>query len=320
MAKRKTVSMATRSPREGDIAWNVVIERGKAIVEQEPTSMTLRQLYYRLVSEGLIPNKVNTYKVLSRKTALARREGWFPTLIDRTREIERYAFWDTAKMAAEEMESGFRVDRTEGQPWSVYIGVEKHGMTIQLMHWFGAMGIPILALGGYSSQTFVDEVRQHVERQGRPSVLLYAGDFDASGVDIDRDFEERTEIFDKVIRVALLRKHLKQFSLPPMPGKHTDSRTASFILQHGESIQVELDALKPSDLRKLYQKQIDKFWDNKLYEKAKAREAKQRERLTILKEIVDMEPADAATRFISDLDNEDDIHQVMDAAVGQLWA
>lgn len=86
---------------------------------------------------------------------------------------------------------------------SIFLGVEKATMVAQLRRWFEAHGLPVLALGGYASQSYVDSVAADVERRGRPAVLLYAGDFDPSGEDIDRDFLERTGCFSSVVRVAL---------------------------------------------------------------------------------------------------------------------
>lgn len=315
----KAVSMSSRKPRtykdgRQDIDWNNVILKAQEIVESYATSVTLRQLYYKLVSLGLIPNDQNMYKNLSRKTAAARREGWFPTLIDRTREIDLYATWATPAEALDQMVDTYRRDRTEGQPKSIYIGVEKHGMTVQLMSWFGDMGIPVLALGGYSSQTFVDEVKQHVEAQGRESILLYAGDFDASGVDIDRDFVERTEIFDAVKRVALNKAHLKRYNLPPMPGKPKDARSASFKAKHGELIQVELDALDPADLRKLFQKEIDKHWDTKAFKKIQRTEEEERGELHLIRELQGKTSMNIIAEKILDLDG-DEISALNDAII-----
>ena len=319
---RKKVSLSTRRARAGDIDWNSVVAKAKEIVESYDTGVTLRQLYYRLVSLGLIPNKQQAYKKLSEKTAQARREGWFPPLIDRTREIERYGFWRSGYHAMKEAHEAFRMDRTQDQDWSIYLGVEKHGMSVQLMHWFGKMGLPVLALGGYSSQTFVDEVRAHVESYGRQSVLLYAGDFDASGVDIDRDFEERTEIFDEVYRVALNSTQVDEFDLPPMPGKEADSRSASFILKHGDLIQVELDALPPEDLRKLYQDAINRYWDKDAYDAVIAREAKEREAFDFFRDLMDRHahnPARVAAYIAAEkLDDKEEILLVADAVADKL--
>lgn len=272
MAAQRKHTMNLRRPATWQRDWKKILIRAKEIVESYDTGVTLRQLYYRLVSEGLIPNSQSVYKQLSHKSAIARREGWFPSLIDRTRAIESYPTWLSPTDSLKDTLNAWRRDRTEGQKHSLYVGVEKHGMTVQLIHWFGDLGIPVLALGGYSSQTFVDVVAADIERQGRPAILFYAGDFDPSGVDIDRDFEERTEIFSKVIRVALNRKQVDDYDLPPMPGKETDSRSAKFILAHGELVQVELDALKPEDLRKLYKKAIDRYFDKKIWQKVVDRE------------------------------------------------
>jgi hypothetical protein len=317
MSTKRKVGLSTRSPRQGDLDWNTIVKRAKLIVESYDTGVTLRQLYYRLVSEGLIPNRQQAYKTLSMKTAQARREGWFPALIDRTREIERYNYWLSADDAMLDATESFRLDRTDGQEWSVYLGVEKHGMSVQLMHWFGKLGIPVLALGGYSSQTFVDQVKHHVESYGRSSVLLYAGDFDASGVDIDRDFEERTDIFDEVQRVALNSKQIGEYKLPPMPGKRADSRSASFILAHGELIQVELDALPPEELRKLYQAALDGYWDEDAYKATLKREKKQRELLRYLNSLSGMSHRDMATQIVKSLNQDDTLH-VADAVHDRL--
>src|SRR4051812_19021359 len=111
-------SMSTRAPRQGDIDWNSVIRYCAEYVSSFDTPMTLRQLYYHVVSAGMIENDKNRYKMLSRKTAAARREGWFPDLIDRTRQIDRYETWQTADEAFENALSIFRRNRTEGQEWS----------------------------------------------------------------------------------------------------------------------------------------------------------------------------------------------------------
>src|SRR5437870_5512319 len=71
----------------------------------------------------------------------------------------------------------FQRDRTQGQDVSVYLGVEKQGMVEQIEAWFGDLGMPILALGGYASQSYVTEIAADAAAQGRPAVLLYTGDF-----------------------------------------------------------------------------------------------------------------------------------------------
>jgi hypothetical protein len=173
----------------------------------------------------------------------------------------------------------YRHDRTEGQSFSIYLGVEKNGIVEQLEDWFGDLGLPILALGGYSSQTYIDEIIQDSERQERPAVLIYAGDFDPSGEDIQRDFVERTQCFVAVRRVALTPEQIDAYELPPQPGKSTDARAAKFIARHNRLVQVELDALPPDVLKQLYENAIDEFWDTSTFTEAIRREAQERSNL-----------------------------------------
>ena len=140
--------------------------------------------------------------------------------------------------------------------------------------------MPILALGGYSSQTFTDDVADDVERDGRPAVLVYAGDFDASGEDIDRDFTDRSRCWAKVERIALNADQVIEYQLPPQPGKVTDSRAEAFTARHGALMQVELDALAPDTLRSLYENALARWMDASIYEQVLALEDDERNELS----------------------------------------
>jgi hypothetical protein len=259
--------------------WGHVLERAAGIVRAYDTGVTLRQLFYRLVSDGTLPNTLGAYKRLSAVTAEARRRGAFPDLVDRGRTIHRRLSFDGPADARAWLAGVYRRDRTEGQDVSVYVGVEKAGMVEQLRSWFEDRGLPVIALGGYASQSFVDDVVNDVGDQGRPAVLVYAGDFDPSGEDIDRDFEARTGCWAKVIRVALSAEQVERYDLPPQPGKEADARAAGFLRRHGRLVQVELDALPPDVLRDLYREALDALWDVSAWRAAVERERSDLEQL-----------------------------------------
>ncbi len=67
------------------IDWLPVIEEDAAIVRAYDTPVTLRQVFYRLVAAGHIPNTQTAYKTLSARTTAARRAGNWPTLTDQLR-------------------------------------------------------------------------------------------------------------------------------------------------------------------------------------------------------------------------------------------
>jgi hypothetical protein len=160
----------------------------------------------------------------------------------------------------------------------VWLGVEKNALAGLMEEWFDDYGVPVLPLGGYSSESIDRVVTQRVERDGRPAVLIYAGDFDASGMDIGRNFIAQTDCWDHTIRVALSEQQIEDMSLPVLEGKATDSRAPKFIAAHPViharhdfgvdakgrrvPVQVELDAVDPQVLHDLYENALREFWDD----------------------------------------------------------
>lgn len=264
------------------INWQPVIHRAAQIVESYDIPVTLRQLFYRLVMEQLLPNDQGKYKMLSSKTAELRRRGQFPALFDRGRGILQPPHWDHPADAMQALADQYRLDRTAGQDVSVFLGVEKNALAGLLQAWFDEYGVPVLPLGGYSSESLDRVVRLQVQRDGRPAVLIYAGDFDASGMDIGRNFVAQTDCWQQVIRIGLGEDVIEAHGLPVLEGKPADSRAPRFIDAHPRihdrydfgrdskgrriPVQVELDAVDPAELRRMYLTAMAPFWDMSLFE------------------------------------------------------
>jgi hypothetical protein len=272
--------------RKRRVQWNPVLAQAASIVNSYETGVTLRQGFYRLVAVEVLPNLQSYYRRLSSKTAEGRREGTFPDLLDRTSRIEGYNSFNGPEDAREFLRDVYRRDRTEGQPWTILLAVEKDGMSPQLDSWFtDPLGIRHVALGGYASQTLCDKVARYIERQGRPAVLIYAGDFDPTGIDIDRDFVQRVGCFDEVERVALGRTQVRRYGLPFNPDPDVvkklekDPRAARFKKRYGSLVQYEVDALDPAVLRDLYRNAIDLYHDPEVFAAVIERENEDRDRL-----------------------------------------
>lgn len=192
----------TRHKEPGErknLDWkNVVLPTAKRIVDSYDTEVTVRQLFYRLVSlphddPARLPNTLNYYNSLSRYTAEGRRDGTFPDLVDPLRGVDRPLAYTSPAVAIERLRYRYRRDRTEGQPYQIWLGVEKSGLNNQLWSWFADRSLPIFALGGQAKQSHVDMIRRGVEADGRPAILLYAGDHDPSGWSILQSFIDRTD-------------------------------------------------------------------------------------------------------------------------------
>ena len=71
------------------LAWDYILGQAAAIVTESEVMMTLRQLFYRLVSERSTqhPDRLQGSFRPHRRGAADR---WFPELIDRGRSIHRH--------------------------------------------------------------------------------------------------------------------------------------------------------------------------------------------------------------------------------------
>ena len=264
--------------------WNRILDTAAEMVTRYWTAghwVTLRQLFYRLVAVEQLRNTESNYKQLSSRTAKARRAGEFPALIDQTRSLNRPLNFTDPAEATDWLFDQYRVDRTEGQQHALYIAVEKRTLTQVLDRAFGDLGFPAFAFAGYPSQTLLEDIEADIEkRPDQAPVLIYAGDFDATGVDIPRLVNDRIGAsFHAIRHVALDPDQIRAHNLPPQPGKTTDSRAAGFVKKYGELVQVELDALPPEVLVDLYATAIDEFLDRSTFEAQLDREANDLEAL-----------------------------------------
>ena len=139
------------------VQWAPVLERAATIVNADPVGMALRGLFYRLVSEGRLRNTRGHYKTLSARTAEARRAGWFPSHRPGAEHPAPGALLRRRRCAHER--SRCLPARPHRRPAvAVYLGVEKNALVGVIESRFRHLGVPVLASGGYGSQTFMDDV------------------------------------------------------------------------------------------------------------------------------------------------------------------
>jgi hypothetical protein len=272
-----------------------ILPHAADIVNSYDTGVSLRQLFYRLVSdETHLPNTENYYGTLSHESALLRAVGQFPDLTDDTREIYNTDHFGSVDDILNAVIDSYRLDHTLGQDRAIYIGVEKDALRPQLVSWFGDCGFPIVVLRGNASQSYVKEVKGHVEDDERPAVLFYAGDFDPSGEQIEEDFVRRVGVFDESIRVAVLEEQVRgpdSYNLVINKSKPENKNNDAFIRRHqefldeyfdGRAAQVETDAIEPSELRNLFREAIAPYWDKEVYKAVIEKERRDKKELETL--------------------------------------
>lgn len=268
----------------GRLHWPAIVDRARAIVTAYgELGCTLRQVHYRLVAEGLIPNTPPTYRRLSSQLAQARRDGHFPDLVDTLREVHVPAAWADAPAFLADVPGWFALDRTAGQRIARYVAAEKDTLRRMFTDWLADLGIPVLVVRGFGSQSYVDVVRARTARDPRPAVLLYAGDFDCSGADIERDWVARTSCWSKVERIVLTYEQTQAYELPAAAGKRDDPRWPAFARRYGfdvdRPVQWEVEALEPAELQRLVLEAVESHIDRSQLARQLAEEQRQRRQL-----------------------------------------
>jgi hypothetical protein len=207
---------------------------------------TLRRVHYLLVSDATARamgyvNTENCYKSLSRHTTAARDAGTFPQLADQTRSIEYASGYHSPATVLSSLAYGYRLNREQYLDARVILIAEKSGIVPLLTSRYG--WLTVTASRGYASVSHARDIAALADPE-RPTVALYIGDYDPTGLDIDRALAARLPF--PLVRIALNADQVRRHELPPMPVKATDSRGAAMLRDQGQAVQVELDAL-PTD-------------------------------------------------------------------------
>jgi hypothetical protein len=244
--------------------------------------MTVRQVFYQLVSLGAIDKTENEYKsTVVRLLGIMRLEDELPFgwLVDNTRWMRKPRSYTGMEAALEETVKTYRRDLWNEQEAYVEIWLEKDALAGVLYKETEARDVRLMVTRGYPSLSYIYEAADAIESQDKPAHLYYFGDYDPSGLDITRAVEQRIREFAPTAeisfeRLAVTAEQIALWKLPTRPTKKTDSRSKGF---EGES--VEVDAIPPNSLRELAASSITKHIDAMLLERARTTEKAERESL-----------------------------------------
>jgi hypothetical protein len=245
------------------------------ISEYTGMRLTLRQIYYRLVAAQFFANAIASYKWLSTVLVDARKDGAisYGSIEDRTRAMHAgygeswtaaghfRRFWEYIS----DMDNRYSMPKWWGQPCYIQVWLEKQALSALFEQITDTEGVDLAVCRGYPSWTFLKEAADLLEAvDGKKISIVYFGDFDPSGADIERFVSETLTEFGLEIdfhRVAITREQIDLYNIPPAPAKQSDSRTAGFLATEGVAWQVELDAIEPRTLQGLVQESIREVWD-----------------------------------------------------------
>ena len=254
-----------------------IIDNAIPIVKKYNGNLTLRGLHYQLVNLGMT-NDTKHYKKVVSAMIKTRWDGLlnFDDFVDHDRETigkteaDETIYDDKVVEAKQQLRlwmKNYNKNRWENQDNYVEVFIEKKALIGAFSNVCKKHKVALNPCKGYPSLTFLYDASERFKNavnDGKEPIILYFGDYDPSGEDIPRSIQSNLSSMGvdvRLERVALMKKQVIEWKLPPAPAKVGDSRTANW---DGLG-QVELDAVTPEKLYALCEDAILKEFDEDLY-------------------------------------------------------
>ena len=261
------------------------------IVGSDPP-MTVRQVFYQLVTRGLIEKSEKEYQQTVIRLLSDMRIGGelrWDWIADESRRRRITRTFDSLADAVEDCARFYRRSALKDADDYLEIWVEKDALSGVLGDVTSEYDVPLNVSRGMPSLTFLYGTACEVYRaakQGKKAYIYQFGDHDPSGVLIPKAIERRLdEMCDRlhcqppiVERVALTEEHIAEFNLPTRPTKRDGNTHARSF----EGDSVELDALPSRVLRDMVRDVIERHISPITLEVLRAAEASERGVLRML--------------------------------------
>jgi len=267
------------------------IEKANTIIadyKEQGFDLTLRQLFYQFVSRDLLANTQREYKNLGDIISDARLAGLidWEAIVDRTRNLEALANWNTPAEIISACAKQYRVDKWAEQQYRPEVWVEKEALVGVIEGVCNELDVDYFACRGYTSQSEMWSAAMRLkgyQDEAQVPMILHLGDHDPSGKDMTRDITDRLSEFSggdiEVKRLALNMPQIQQYAPPPNPAKITDSRAEKYIEEFGAE-SWELDALEPAVIAQLIRDAVMEVRDQDQWDEAVEKEEEHKAQLT----------------------------------------
>ena len=141
----------------------------------------------------------------------------------------------------------------------VVVFVEKDSIKNFISDIAAGYRLPIQVLRGYGSLTCFQKALARAKKKG-VELILYLGDLDPSGIDIQRCMEGEMDsgLGAKIVRIAITWEQVERFHPPSRSVNRKDSRAKKFIELYGNKCY-EIESLRPRTLRRIVEEGVKKY-------------------------------------------------------------
>jgi len=152
---------------------------------------TVRQLFYQLVSQGVIEKTENQYDAVSVQSLKLREQGvidW-EWIQDTTRWVRAPYTYENVSEALDDLAYTYRLDYWRDQGCRVHIWSEKDALAALMEQVTDPLCVPLYVSRGFSSPSYILKAAKTIQERDVPTYVYYFGDHDPSGIWIDVKIE-----------------------------------------------------------------------------------------------------------------------------------
>jgi hypothetical protein len=278
-------------------------ERGRFLIAYAARHgpVTVRQLYYRAVVEGIagIDKTEAGYTRVQRQVLALRRAKRlrYEHIADATRWMRKPDTFDSVQEALSETARLYRKSLWREADEYVEVWCEKDALAGVVNPVTQAYDVPLMVTRGFSSETFCFEAVEAREGDDRPYVVYYLGDCDRAGRDAATSLKEKLKRFaaEKAINVQFVHLAIEEHGV----NRFYETNNQALVYLHGvdwrwlptrepkrnspadrnwpHPFAIELDAIEPDDLRAMVQAAIEHHLPADQFRVLKAAEESERE-------------------------------------------
>lgn len=273
-------------PRSFQSRRRLIIEQANQILieyyEANRRPMTVRQLFYQLVSHHGYKNDANNASQLSDIMSDARLAGLtdWDHIEDRGRELQMILHWSSPAERIKGVAGYYREDLWIGQKYRPEVWIEKDALAGVIADVCDELRVSYFACRGFVSTSMQYEAAkrfQSIIDAGQTPIVFHLGDHDPSGLHMTDENREKFKLLVgkkiEVRRLALNIGQVRKYRLPPNPAKETDTRFEGYEREFGTK-SWELDALPPKVIQQLIRDNVSRLIDRKKWAKAERAEKK----------------------------------------------
>ena len=248
-----------------------VLLSAQRVLNEYQFPITFKQLYYRLIAEGVIENSQSKYRMLNNLITNARKHGRLnPSLFVPAAPLHRVDV--SVENYLQTCANLYHIDRTKTQKNYVEIWVEKNTVHHFVSHLMAQYDVPVYVSQGHSNYSFAYQAYERLRlaaQSGKVPRVIFLMDLCVSSFNNYEYFVQEmaalfkvsyNEMASVIFCQGVLPDHIVRYDLVEAPSSTNDRRVKPFEDRYGDLLEslgfprtprIELEAIDPKDLRAL---------------------------------------------------------------------